>query len=113
MCKVELANWRRISREDLNWSYKRYSVFPPTSNKSIVTNNNDQGIGLEEGSTSRDHSHNSSNTTNGETSEEVTPVSKVRSLRELHESYSYAFIFADLITFEEAITKEEWQQAMK
>ncbi|XP_039144872.1 uncharacterized protein LOC120282179 [Dioscorea cayenensis subsp. rotundata] len=65
------ANWRDSSQLELIHA----DVCGPMQMASLEENIN-QGIGLEEGSTSRDHSHNSSNTTNGETSEEVTPVSK-------------------------------------
>lgn len=60
-----------------------------------------------DGSTPTNHPNNSSNTTNSETSKEETPVTKVRSLRELYEACSYAFIVRDLVTYEEAIMKEE------
>ena len=108
-------NWQteEESHEKISIQVEEDSVFPPASSGDVVPNNSNQATCSDGRSTSSNNSDNSSNTMNGETLKEVTPISKVRSLREIYESCFYAFIVTDPITFEEAITKEEWQQAMK
>ena len=43
--------------------------------------------------------------------EETSPL-KVKSLREIYESCDFVLIVQDPVTYEEAATKQEWQEAM-
>ena len=77
-----------------------------------MPNNNDGVICSDDHGTTPSN-NNSSSATSSSFSEEETPVSKVRTLRELYESCSYAFSVMGPVTYEEAATKKEWQEAMK
>lgn len=115
-----------IFNEDVNWCchYKpvvRHNISVDVSEGSICApsktngsfNINDKPT-MESGNLwSSNSSTTSQNFTNNQFSEEETPTQRVRSLREIYKSCSYVLTIIDPITYEEATTQKECQEAIK